>query len=437
MLDTIAALERGAAHPHDWGQIAEWYLAAAAEDPGDHRLLANAANARWLSGDAPAALALYKRAIQMAPDCPVVFRGLGNALVDLGLFEAAERAYRRSLVLCADDETRWNLSQLLIGMARYQEGYGLAESRWNLKHVVPWRTGQIQSVAEAIAPEQRLLVWSEQGFGDIFQHLRWLFPLLRRRGPGAAALHLEVEESLVSFMRAVFRDGSPQPVVVAKPPQRAAAWDGPHVSLLSLPRLLGFGPIEEAAAPLSAPDWRGPASAGPRRPRVGLVWRAGRKLEDPHAAREYWLRSLDQQALGRLIEGLVGLGCDCVALQFGVDRDLAEPWSGAFATQLPAAADFGETARLVAGLDLVISVDTAMAHLAGCLQRPVWVLLPFSAAPRWGRQTSTSCWYPSMRLFRQEKPWDWNDPIQELLQAWARWHGPGPAPLRSGEALQG
>lgn len=419
MLDTIAALEREAVHPRDWGQIAEWYLAAAREDPGDHRLLANAANARWLSGDAAAALVLYKQAILLDPGCAVVFRGLGNALVDLGQFEAAERAYRRSLVLGADDETRWNLSQLLIGMARHEEGYGLAESRWQLKRVVPWRTGQIQAVAEAVAPAQRLLVWSEQGFGDIFQHLRWLFLLLQRRGSQAEALHLEVEESLVSFMRAVLWDGSPRPVVVAKSPERAPAWDGAHVSLLSLPRLLGCGPIDEPVAALSCPEWQGPASRGARRPRVGLVWRAGRKLEDSHAAREYWLRSLDQQALGRLIEGLVGLGCDCVALQFGADRDLATPWSDAFKSQLPAAADFGETARLVAELDLVISVDTAMAHLAGCLQRPVWVLLPFSAAPRWGRQTSTSIWYPSMRLFRQEKPWDWDHPIQQLLQALA------------------
>ena len=427
ILATITALERAATHPQDWGRIAEWYLAAAAQTPGEHRLLANAANAFWLSGDAQSALATYQRAILLAPECAVVYRGLGNTLVDLGRFEAAERAYRRSLSLCADDETSWNLSQLLIGMGQYKEGYALAESRWNLKRVVPWRTGQIQNAAEAVDPDRELLVWSEQGFGDIFQHLRWLLLLLQQRGRRAKALQVEVEEGLVSFLRDVLWEQSPQPVVVAKPPERAPAWGGAHVSLLSLPNWLGCAPIGVPVSALSCPDWPAPAPREARRLRVGLVWKAGRKLEDPHAVREYWLRSLDHEALGLLIEGLVGLGCGCVALQFGDDRDLATPWSGDFEAQLAPDADFGETARLVAELDLVITVDTAMAHLAGCLQRPVWVLLPFYAAPRWGRQLSTSLWYPSMRLFRQERPWDWQPPIQQVLQALVRWRNPRPA----------
>jgi ADP-heptose:LPS heptosyltransferase len=70
-------------------------------------------------------------------------------------------------------------------------------------------------------------------------------------------------------------------------------------------------------------------------------------------------------------------------------------------------------------LDLVITVDTAMAHLAGLLQRPVWVLLPFSAAPRWGLTTSTSIWYPTMQLFRQHQPWIWHDPIEQVIAALA------------------
>jgi tetratricopeptide (TPR) repeat protein len=415
----IVQLEELATSPADWQGLAELYLDAGRNYPGDHRLLANAANAFWLSGDAACALTHYKQAVLLAPDSHVIYRGLGNALVDLGQYHAAERAYRRSLTLCAADETHWNLSQLLIGMGRHEEGYNLAESRWGLPRVSPWRPDPIDRLDQVLDPEQSLLVWSEQGFGDILQHLRWLPLLQEQRGTGAAALHLEVEGCLEDFVRSLVQDFVPRPVVLAKPPQGPKSWIGRHVPLLSLPKWLGCGPIKASSTALSLRDWPVPVADPHRVKRVGLVWAAGRKLEEPLTAREYWVRSLDPTSLGRLIEGITDLDCRCLSLQFGDDRSHADPWLERLDGELPADADFEATARLVAELDLVITVDTAMAHLAGLLQRPVWVLLPYSPAPRWGQAASTSIWYPTMQLFRQQQPWIWHDPIEKVIAALA------------------
>ncbi len=420
VLKQIAALERTAHQPEDWQRIAEAYMQLAILNPQDHRFLANSAHAQWLSGNAASARLIYRRAILLKPDCHILYRGLGNTLVDLGDFEAGERAYRHSLDLYIEEETRWNLSQLLIGMGRLEEGYQLAESRWGMKRVKAWRQQPITTRREALDSKQQLLIWSEQGFGDIFQHLPWIFLLQQRRGNAAQPLLLEVESCLAGLMRRLVFHQHPLPQVHVKHPNQASPWDGQHVSLLSLPRLLGFSELGTMQQHPSVSRAFAPVTKSASCPRVGLVWAAGRKLDDPVAAREYWLRSLDQQTLGRLIQGVTENGCQCVFMQFGPDRDLAAPWSSLAAHQLSEDADFEVTAELLMQLDLVITVDTAMAHLAGLLGKPVWVLLPYSAAPRWGRRSSTTPWYPTMQLFRQRKPRDWTSPIDQLLKAMSR-----------------
>jgi len=138
-------------------------------------------------------------------------------------------------------------------------------------------------------------------------------------------------------------------------------------------------------------------------------------LDDPFQRREYFRRSLSCDALGQLLEGLQARGAHVVALQFGPDRQQAAPWAEAVAETLELDADFATTAAVVAGLDLVISVDTAMAHLVGAMGRRCWVLLPYSAAPRWLRERADTPWYPTLRLFRQEHPGDWGNVVERVL----------------------
>ncbi|MEB3168943.1 MAG: tetratricopeptide repeat protein [Synechococcaceae cyanobacterium] len=381
----------------------------------------NRANVYWLADCVREALELYQEALQINPGDALAYRGLANVLVDLGRFEAADRAYQASLCLRNDPETSWNRSQLLIGLERFGEGYALAEQRWQLPGVEIWRPPSGPLSREELAAGEPLLVWSEQGLGDTLQHLRWLGTLQALRGAGASPLTVEVEPCLVALLQEALSELEPQVEVWAKGDDGPEPWAGQHVSLLSLPWLLGGAPTPANGCWLGAAHWPGPREAPIHAPRIGLVWSAGRKLEQPVSAREYWRRSLDGEALGALIEGLVGRGVACWLLQFGEDRELAAPWRGLVAGELAAEADFAATAEVVASLDLVISVDTAMAHLVGAMRRPVWVLLPCGAAPRWGNAGGSTAWYPTMELFRQQLPGQWESAIDAVLARLGEW----------------
>lgn len=417
-----------------WLAAAERCGQAAAAAPGDHRLLGNWGNALWIADRPLEALEPLRRAVLLAPREPLLYRGLGNVLTDLQRFEAADRAFARSRQLLDHAATAWNHSQLLIGLERYGEGYALAERRWQLEAAQPWRDPATAWQGQADGWHGPLLVWSEQGLGDTLQHLRWLGPLVARRGAAAPPLLLEVEACLVELLRQALAGLEPQPQVRAKPHAGAQFWNGRHVSLLSLPALLGEAPLPAAASWLAAPHWSRPL--GQRR--VGVLWAAGRKLEQPLTTREYVRRSLDQRALDQLLEGLLGLGWQPVLLQFGPDRRMAEAWRRRGLEELPSNADFAATATLVAGLDLVLTVDTALAHLVGAMGRPGWLLLPFSAAPRWLRGRSDTPWYPSLRLFRQGQPSPggdgaWGPVVEAVLAAL---HADPPGEMQSGMQVE-
>jgi hypothetical protein len=420
LLAEVAALEAEAATPEDWRGIADSYGRLSTLYPRDHRFGANRGNALWLADCPREALGAYRQAILLAPEDPVLFRGLGNVLVDLQAFEAADRAYGFS---CAAEDgplTAWNHSQLLAGLELYEASYALAERRWQLADVEAWRDPGQAWRGEPAGWREPLLVWSEQGLGDILQHLRWLGPLCWQRGPAAAPITLEVEACLVELLRQALGDLQPQPLVRAKPATGSAApWAGWQVSLLSLPVLLGGAPIPPRAVWLRAQQWAEPGGGR----RVGLVWAAGRKLSNPVSMREYHRRSLGAEDLARLVDGLLNLGCEPVLLQFGPDRVMGSAWRQAGVESLADDADFAATAELVAGLDLVITVDTAMAHLVGAMQRQGWLLLPFSAAPRWLRGRDDTPWYPGLRLFRQSVPGEWGLVVEQVLGELARHFG--------------
>ena len=429
LLREISQREGKATTPVEWMEVAKLYERARFLYPSEHKFVVNQGNALWLADSPVEAQACYREALQMQPESALAYRGLANVLADLGKYEAADRAYGFGLNLRNDPETSWNRSQLLIGLGRYQEGYGLAECRWDLKAVQPWRgevnrwpgpgTSDGHGTGNALrnGAERPLLVWSEQGLGDILQHLRWLGPLQAIRGAGAPPLVLEVEACLVRLLEQALPELGPGTRVVAKAVEGPMDWEGDQISLLSLPWLLGGAPVPHQASWLQADHWPAPRRSPAGKLRIGLVWAAGKKLENPVTAREYWRRSLDGAALGRLIEGLVERGAECVPLQFGEDREQAAPWSDRLAEPLCPTADFAATADRVAELDLVISVDTAMAHLVGAMRRPLWMLLPFSAAPRWGADGCSTGWYESMRLFRQPRPGDWPSAVAAILAA--------------------
>jgi ADP-heptose:LPS heptosyltransferase len=144
---------------------------------------------------------------------------------------------------------------------------------------------------------------------------------------------------------------------------------------------------------------------------------AGRKLNDPFCAREYQKRTLPERELWRLVDGLKHQGALVYDLQFGSDQARHRGLALGMLDPGLSLEGFAATARVLAQLDLVITVDTAMAHLVGAMGKPGWVLLPWSADPRWLNATPTTPWYPSLRLFRQRRGGDWNGAVDQLLAA--------------------
>lgn len=404
-------------------QEAVGYLELAAQRrPGNHRIWANLGNALWLADRAAEALVPCQHAVRLAPEDPVVYRGLANVYVDLGKFEEADRSYRRSSTLAADAATAWNHSQLLIGLERYREGYELAEARWGMEGLSTFRGAWQRCTCQEQLIQGALCLWSEQGFGDTLQHLRWLGPLMHLRQADPAPVVLEVEPALVRLLEETLMPGHGGLVIRAKPASGAQPSEARHVSLLSLPYLLGGAPTPARASWLNSCRWPQARDGHGARfhngpPRIGVVWAAGRKEGDPFQRREYLKRSLSCEALARLIAGLRAGGFTTVNLQFGPDRDVGVALEPGFSEALEEHADFADTAELVAGLDLVISVDTAMAHLVGAMGRPGWLLLPWAPAPRWLRTRNDTPWYPSLRLFRQPQPGDWMAVVEAVLQA--------------------
>jgi len=404
-----------------WQELVHVYTSCLALRPDDHRLFVNLGNTLWLADQPEAAQAAYGQAVALAPDRPLPQRGFGNALRDLNCFEAADAAYSRASLLDDDPLTAWNHSQLLLGLERYADAYTFAERRLELPQMLPYRSPPYASDHPSLrgeANDEPLHLWSEQGLGDTLQYVRWITLL----GEQANAISLEVEYQLVELLRLGLAWLPHPPAVVAKPRDGSSPPDNgaDQLPLMSLPHRLGGAPLTRPSPYLRSSAW--PASAEDRPyPRVGLVWAAGRKLDDPFTAREYVRRSLPPEALGLLVEGLHQAGAQLVNLQVGPDRDMAIAFASRFAEQLAPEADFAATATAVRQLDLVISVDTAMAHLAGALGHPAWILLPWSADPRWLRGRCDSPWYPSLRLWRQPRPGAWEAVVRSVLMELPQW----------------
>jgi len=384
-------------------------------------------------GKSEAAVTSYQRALALVPDNPSIMSSLGNALRSLGRLTEAEKVQARTIQLAPDDrsfrynyaltlrdmrkihealrilvalheeqpddaEIAWDLAITQLQLGDYSKGFQGYEARWRLprnetklRDGPQWTGGNITG--------KRILLQSEQGFGDALQFARYV-PLLAERG---ARIVLECLPELSTLfatlpgVEEVVLKGSPSPPVDLSIP------------LLSLPRLFGTG---LATIPTQIPYLRAPRAVSlPRRPgttlRIGLVW-AGKPtprdrswplpllttlLEDPHLA--FFSLQTGPRAAELAANGLERLV-----------EDLA-----------PQIKDFSDTATAMNALDLIVTIDTASAHLAGALGRPTFTLLRYVSDWRWHDYREDSPWYPTMRLFRQPRPDDFTQPVERLREA--------------------
>lgn len=357
----------------------------------------DAAAVRWLN-----------RAIRVKPDFADAWLNLGLAKRNQNQIDEALEFCRAALAADPNHaESHTLLATCLLLKGEMRAGFAAYEWRTRLRDFPAHRRDYPSPAwAGGDAAGLTLLVHDEQGLGDGIQFARYL-PLLARRG---ARVVVECAPALARIFTtlpgigAIIIHGAPLP------PHDA------HVPLLSLPHLLG---VDEApnlvpylsTEPALSADWSRQL-AGFVGLKVGLVWAGNPDFKDDHR------RSPGLAAFMPLLDVL---GISFFALQKGVGRGDMERLGGSLGANFtdlgPQVADFADTAAIMANLDLVISSCTAPPHLAGALGRPVWTVLPLNADWRWRQSGEQTFWYPSMRLFRQEKAGDWGPVMMRVRDA--------------------
>jgi tetratricopeptide (TPR) repeat protein len=364
--------------------------------------LANALAAQDRHRDA---LPYYERAVGLDPSFSLAWLNLGTAHHALGSYEMALRAFDQALRVAPD----LTLAQLhravtLLTLRDFARGLPAYEAR----HATPGAPllGPLPRWHGEPIDTRTLLIRAEQGFGDTLQFVRFV-PLARAR---CARVVLEVQPELVALLAPAAAQW--RVTLVAQHATKLPAADV-ACSLMSLPFALGLhaGEIVGDACYLSAPDaarrrFRGSLGGHAKRT-FGIVWSGRRQARDN--------RSLPLAALDPLF-ALPDV--DWIVLQPDVDDDerdrlAAHPRVHRLDGHLT---DFAETAALIERLDGVVAIDTAVAHLAGALGKPLWLMLPAAADWRWF--TGDDCpWYPHARLIRQSEPGRWHDVVQTVADA--------------------
>ncbi|KVU55429.1 tetratricopeptide repeat protein [Burkholderia cepacia] len=365
------------------------------------------------------AMAVFAEALLLAPDMAEVHYNLGTTFAHAGRHDDAERAYRRALELHADyGDARFGLATLLLGLGRFEEGWWRYESRYEHAAFVHRRTREVLRCAqwqgEPLAGKA-LLVWQEDGLGDMLQFSRYFAEFRARH---AARVVFACQPALHRLMATV--DGVDAVLDHETATAQAAQFDY-WTSLLSAPMHMGTTldtippPVRLAPDPACAARWRARVDGLPAGPRVGLVWKGNPKHHnDAH-------RSLPSLALLTPLWSVPGV--NFVSLQKGQGEDEArQPPGGLPLLHLGSEIDdFADTAAIVAQLDLVVCVDTSTAHLAASLGKPCWVLLPNQDVDwRWMHGRDDSPWYPgTVRLFRRGRDESWIRLAERLRAAFA------------------
>lgn len=354
--------------------------------------------------------AAYRQAIALKPNFVRAYVNLGVALRDLHRFDEALQQFKKAVSIDSNDAgARTNRAQTNLLLGEFEHGWREYEWRWRdgkMSHGLPDAT---QWTGAEWLEGETVLVHAEQGFGDTLQFIRFV----GRLSAEGAHVIVRVQDALLPLLR-----DYPDAASVIGESEPLPAFDY-HIPMMSLPYVLGLremqympdGPYVHVDEPLTA-QWDDVFTPGDDRLRVGIVWSGSRgHLNDRN-------RSITLEQLRPLFElkaQFVSLVKDVRETDRACVDELAQ--RGLLRDVSARLTTFAETAALITQLDVVISVDTAVAHLAGALGKQVWLALPFTPDWRWQLNREDSFWYPNMRLFRQGKRNDWRDVVQNLREA--------------------
>jgi Flp pilus assembly protein TadD len=403
-----------------WDEAAAASIRAIELDPTLSVAYDNLAVTQMAQRDFDSALQLFHEAIRLAPDSATSWNNLGDLLLNRGgEAKQAEAAFRRAVALAPHEPlVRMNLGMALLQQGDFAAGWREYEHRWQASALRPARRPPALPRWDGSAAKRTLLLHAEQGLGDGLQFCRYA-PLVAARGHRVI---LEVQAELVDLIAHSL--ASDTVTVVGRPDSYPGIAGLPavdaHCPLMSLPMMFGttFDTIPSApylrADAAKARDWskRLDATQGCGL-KIGLVWAGNPRRDAPLFTRELDARrSMTLAAMAPLLDVP---GTSFVSLQKGegAEQLRASGYDTIYDAD-PELGSFGDTAALVSHLDLVICVDTSVAHLVGAMGKPVWMLSRYDSCWRWLEDRSDSPWYPTMRIFRQGVDRSWEKVIEQV-----------------------
>lgn len=364
----------------------------------------NLGNSQMALGRFAEATESFAQASTLLPASPVPPAARATALQAIGNVIEAEMECRKAVAVDPDfAAAHWNLALNLLLQGRYEEGWQEYEWRWHKPDFTsPCRHTDIPLWDGSPLDGRTILLHAEQGFGDAIQFIRYV-PQVARCGGNVI---LECHPQLVSLFKEV------EGVLLAVPFGTTLPKISCQAPLLSLPHIFNttLQTIPSFCPYLSVPDkyrkkWAQLAHSHQNKIKIGVVW-AGKSYPDP--LRSCQLKDIAPLGTHRCIE--------LYSLQVSSSPDYTDSsLSGLPLIDLTSRIkDFADTAALIEQLDLIISIDTAVVHLAGAMGKPVFLMLPFAPDWRWLLVRSDSPWYPTMQIFRQEQPGNWNEVILRI-----------------------
>jgi tetratricopeptide (TPR) repeat protein len=393
-------------------EAVKWYEMAVRLSPG-HKLAHNNIAVAYLHlGDLDKALMSVEKALALDPEYAEAHNNHCEILRAMGDNDKALAAVDRALCLSPDlVSAHWNRALIRLSTGNFQDGWPEYEWRWR-RPTTQYRAFAHGSAWQGEAIKGKtLFVYEEQGLGDTLQFIRYL-PMLRNMGArvifetGPALMRLVAENRVYDRLLVGLKDVDTRPV---------DRFDF-HVPLLSLPNVLKttIETIPDKTPYLSADPalcriWKNRLTEDDSF-KVGLVW-AGRPLHKNDANRSVPLSEFE---ILRKVEGVSF---------YSLQKEKHEKWTDTASLKIfekdlgPEISDFADTAAIVENLDLIISVDTSVVHLAGAMGKPVWTLVPFAPDFRWLLDRDDSPWYPTMRLFRQSTHNAWVPVIEQVAFA--------------------
>ena len=386
---------------------------AHALDPGNVETRNNIGDALQFLGRYEEALQWFDRALELQPNYIAVLINKASSLQQLHRFDEAAAIYQHIKTFDPDNaDADWNLSLLDMLTGNFESGWAKREARWRKTQPLSYpNISQPMWLGDEPVEGKTILVVSDEGLGDAIQFARYL-PMLANRGARVALLVQDALHPLLSAMPGVFR-------CFAGSGGAQLAFDM-HCPMSSLPLAFKtrFDTVPAATSYLPPPpservrNWEERLGTH-NRLRVGLVWSGSPTHAGDHN------RSVPLRMFSRIIETI-----DATFVSLQKDPrpgDQAVLQTRNDIIDLTAdLTDFVETAALISCLDLVISVDTSVAHLAAALGRPAWILLPYTPDFRWLLDRDDSPWYPTVRLFRQSETREYDsvlDRVRSALQA--------------------